>query len=182
MKRKSKSRYAILGMISLKPMSGYEIKQSIESSIGYFWQESYGQIYPILKELHTEKLVTSKTRKVGKANEKIVYRITEKGEKELTTWLEEQYEEESYRNELLLKLFFGKKVSLEKNLSQLAKRKKSIEQNIEHFESLYQKTKETLAKNKNLNYWLSTLEYGIEIKKAELRWLSNTQKKFLEEN
>ena len=42
---------ALLGMLSLGPMSGYEIRQPIEESIGNFWRESFGQIYPTLKRL-----------------------------------------------------------------------------------------------------------------------------------
>ena len=48
---KTTTEEALLGLLSLKPMSGYEIKQMIEGSIGYFWRESFGQIYPTLKRL-----------------------------------------------------------------------------------------------------------------------------------
>ena len=40
---------ALLGLLSLRPMSGYDIRQVISESIGYFWSESYGQIYPGLE-------------------------------------------------------------------------------------------------------------------------------------
>ncbi len=48
---------ALLGLLSLEPMSGYDIRQMISRSIGYFWSESYGQIYPGLKRLAAEGLV-----------------------------------------------------------------------------------------------------------------------------
>src|SRR6267378_1332508 len=40
---------ALLGLLSLGSMSGYDIRQLISQSIGHFWSESYGQIYPGLK-------------------------------------------------------------------------------------------------------------------------------------
>lgn len=40
MAKEHKSRYAVLGMLSLGPMSGYDIKKVIEESINNFWQES----------------------------------------------------------------------------------------------------------------------------------------------
>ena len=49
--REVKSKYAILGMLSIEPMSGYDIKKEVEKSISNFWTESYGQIYPVLRNL-----------------------------------------------------------------------------------------------------------------------------------
>ena len=49
MAKENRSKYAVLGMLATGPKSGYDIKQTIETSIGHFWNESYGQIYPILK-------------------------------------------------------------------------------------------------------------------------------------
>ena len=60
---------ALLGLLSLGPMSGYDIRQLIPRSIGHFWSESYGQIYPGLKRLSAAGFVEKKTerqkRKVG---------------------------------------------------------------------------------------------------------------------
>jgi len=47
----NKTRFAVLGLLSIRPMSGYDLKQVIESSTRNFWSESYGQIYPVLREL-----------------------------------------------------------------------------------------------------------------------------------
>ncbi|MDH3629255.1 MAG: PadR family transcriptional regulator, partial [Acidobacteriota bacterium] len=45
---RSSSRYAVLGILTLEPMSGYDIKKFIETSVAHFWRESYGNIYPLL--------------------------------------------------------------------------------------------------------------------------------------
>src|SRR5438132_1157029 len=42
--------YAVLGMLSLAPMSGYDIRKESETSIGYFWSESYGQLSPAMMQ------------------------------------------------------------------------------------------------------------------------------------
>ena len=50
--------YTILGGLSVQPnLSGYDIRKGIQQSIGYFWAESYGQIYPALKLLAAEGLI-----------------------------------------------------------------------------------------------------------------------------
>src|ERR1043166_5381121 len=56
------TRYALLGLLTLAPQSGasgYDLRRWAESSIGHFWRESYGQIYPVLKQLLRDGLVTA---------------------------------------------------------------------------------------------------------------------------
>src|SRR5258707_1269885 len=43
--------WAMLGLIALRPRSGYDIKRIVDRSIRHFWAASYGQIYPELKRL-----------------------------------------------------------------------------------------------------------------------------------
>jgi hypothetical protein len=57
----------LLGLLAIEPMSGYDLGLTIRASVGHFWNESYGQIYPNLKKLETERFVISKTeRQKGK--------------------------------------------------------------------------------------------------------------------
>src|SRR5438093_13649890 len=116
MAKENKSRYAILGMLSQGPRSGYAIKRAIEQSVANFWKESYGQIYPILKQLADEGLTTSHAEKQAGKPERYVYTITEQGRAELRRWLSEPIEYAVERNELLLKLFFGKRGSVADNI------------------------------------------------------------------
>lgn len=58
MARQNKSQYALLGMLTLGEMSGYDIKKLFDTSLRNFWGESFGQIYPILRRLVREGLAT----------------------------------------------------------------------------------------------------------------------------
>ncbi|MFW6201785.1 MAG: hypothetical protein ACOC8B_04355 [Gemmatimonadota bacterium] len=49
MGRGSRTRYVLLGVLAGGPKTGYEIKRMIDESIGHFWSESYGRIYPGLE-------------------------------------------------------------------------------------------------------------------------------------
>src|SRR5208282_3571760 len=51
MPKENRSKYAILGMLDFCPMSGYDLRKYAASSIGHFWKEDYGHIYPTLKLL-----------------------------------------------------------------------------------------------------------------------------------
>src|SRR5262249_43364371 len=100
-----RSKYAILGMLSIRPMSGYDIKKAIEGSVNYFWTESYGQIYPMLKHLVGQRLVTKTIKKQTGKPDRHVYALTEHGRKELRTWLTGQVRPRVARRELLFKVY-----------------------------------------------------------------------------
>ena len=51
----NKTKYALLGVLSIMSGSGYDIKKFCDSSIGYFWNENYGHIYPMLQRLEDEE-------------------------------------------------------------------------------------------------------------------------------
>ena len=67
-------RAAILVALNEKPMHGYQIIQSIETSTRGAWKPSPGSIYPTLQLLSDEGLVSSE--QVG---ERKVYSLTEAG-------------------------------------------------------------------------------------------------------
>src|SRR2546423_7126877 len=47
----SATGYVILGLLSWRQMSGYDIKATVDNSTRFFWAASYGQIYPELRRL-----------------------------------------------------------------------------------------------------------------------------------
>lgn len=101
-----KTRYVLLGLLAHSPQTGYSIKKSIEFQYSHFWQESYGQIYPTLKQLVAEGLAVESTES-GNARGQIIYNITEAGKAALKNWLSEAPEVEKLRYEILLKVSFG---------------------------------------------------------------------------
>jgi PadR family transcriptional regulator AphA len=106
-KRSSSSMEVLLGMLTIEPMSGYDLGQAVRDSIGHFWNESYGQIYPNLKKLAAAGFVTGKTEKQKGKPDRQIYSITKKGRDRLEAWLKVEPQPEIPRNELLLKLFFA---------------------------------------------------------------------------
>jgi len=97
-------RYIILGLLGIKPMSGYDIKKWVDVSFRYFWDIGYGQIYPTLKTLESEGLVTMKNDQAEGGPVRNLYTITAKGKTELDTWL---LAPEKKEYEILLKIYFG---------------------------------------------------------------------------
>jgi DNA-binding PadR family transcriptional regulator len=102
----SPTGYVILGMLSWRPMSGYDVKSIVDNSTRFFWAASYGQIYPELQRLADAGLIEGEAEP-GSARRRTVYRLTRSGRKALRGWLAEEPETFEQRDEGLLKLFFA---------------------------------------------------------------------------
>lgn len=84
-------KYAILGLLSQRPMTGYDIAREFkENAFANFWYATHGQIYPELKRLLEEKLVDYEVVIQGKVLEKKRYTITENGHRDFLNWLTQE--------------------------------------------------------------------------------------------
>jgi PadR family transcriptional regulator AphA len=172
--KEKRSKYAILGILSLGPMSGYDIKKVFEKSIGNFWSESYGQIYPILKVLVDEGFATSSVEKqVGKPD-RHVYSLTDPGRDELCRWLVEPVRDQIGRIEIALKLFFGHQVSLADNIRQVKRFKEMRNQEILALRASEERLKAELTDNPILPFMVATVSYGQHVNQALLDWCDET--------
>lgn len=115
----NRSRYTVLACLSVRPMSGYDIKRFLEDTVVHFWSESFGQIYPSLKALEAEGAVIGRDEEGDGGRPRRVYTLTEAGLSELRTWLAEPPAPVVPRYEISLKLFFGDQMSLETALEHL---------------------------------------------------------------
>jgi DNA-binding PadR family transcriptional regulator len=96
----------ILGLLRLRPMSGYDMKRFVDHSTRFFWAASYGQIYPVLRRLETAGLVSSTSAPAG-GRRRTLYRLTEDGERALDEWLRSPGAGYELRDLGLLKVFFA---------------------------------------------------------------------------
>lgn len=174
MAKSNKTHYAILGMLAIEPMSGYEIRQTMRQSTENFWSESDGQLYPALAALNKRGLVCCKTVESAGNREKKVYRITAKGSTELRKWLFEQAEKQSIRSEFMLKLFFGANVSAEINLDHVQAHRYQVKSGVARLNDTKKSVTEEEKDSQHLPYWLMCIDYGIKIAQAKLAWCDNT--------
>ncbi|MFC4558406.1 PadR family transcriptional regulator [Virgibacillus kekensis] len=177
MKKYNHTTYAILGILTTGCRSGYAIKQLIDNSLKHFWKISYGQIYPTLKLIVEEELATVRSSaQEGKPVRKEYY-LTPKGEEALRDWLEKPIEQAPVeRNEMLLKLFFGRHQSKESTLLHLNDYKKKLENRYQTYSSIEQMISTHEQNQQDATYWLFTLDYGKRITKAAIDWCESTIK------
>jgi len=164
----------LLGVLSIEPMSGYDLGLTIRGSVGHFWNESYGQIYPNLKKLAAGGFVSAKTERQKGKPDRQIYSVTKKGRERLLKWLAVPPQPEIPRNELLLKLFFGDQVPaqiLVRYVERMAEEHNAILELLEHAE------REEIDKNQHYPgapYWRMAARYGQMEMRAHLAWAEET--------
>jgi PadR family transcriptional regulator, regulatory protein AphA len=163
---------SILGLLARQPMTGYELKSAIEESIGNFWSESFGQIYPELRRLEEQGLVTSQLEGGTKAKRR--YAVTASGREALRAWLAEPPKLRPPRNELLLKLFFGAQADPAQLLDHVEAMKRQYEAHLAKLARRETYLQEKYTGNPGLPFWLITVRNGIFSYQALVEWCDQT--------
>lgn len=131
-----KVRHAILGVLMDESRSGYEIKQYFENRLSYFYDPSYGTIYPTLKILEQDGLLTKTVvTQDGKPN-KNIYSITEIGRAEFLDCLIGPYEPDTIRSDTLMRLFFGRYVDTNTIIGWLSEAREAAHKNMEELKQI----------------------------------------------
>ena len=101
-------KYAILGLLNQKSMSGYDLTQQFESALCEFWSAKHSQIYPELKRLTDEGMIEFEVEITGTVLEKKLYSITEAGREDFMTWLQKDEPMQSTPKDVFrLRVFFS---------------------------------------------------------------------------
>jgi DNA-binding PadR family transcriptional regulator len=79
--------YAILGILSYKSMTGYDLKKIIQDSAFMHWSGNNNQIYKSLTELLNKGLVTNIVKHQEGSPSKKIYTITSEGLAALKEWV-----------------------------------------------------------------------------------------------
>lgn len=164
-----KTDYVILGLLSHEPLTGYDIKQRMDTSLSLFWGASYGSIYPALEGLlRDKKIKAADVSTNGRA--KTQYTITAKGTKYLKQWLSEPVEKDEFRSETLLKLFFGSCVEPADSLARIAEFRKKAEDTLSVLHQMEASLESVLNQDPAHLYYLLTVRCGIRMYEAYEAW------------
>jgi PadR family transcriptional regulator, regulatory protein AphA len=168
-------KHAILGFLSYKPLTGYDLKQGFDRSVQHFWPADQGQIYRTLNQLEKEEWVSKELiTQEDKPNRK-VYHITEAGKKALHTWLTKPMSLPPNREPFLIQIFFGGLVSDTDMQGILTAEMAQTEEKIAILTTLLSEYKAYQAGglNKHLFQSLLTLEAGLHMSRAYLQWVES---------
>ncbi|MDR3596124.1 PadR family transcriptional regulator [Clostridium sp.] len=141
-------KYAILGLINRNPLTGYDITKAFNEGLVEFWYAKHSQIYPELKKLTDEDLISYETIIQGEKLEKKLYTITEKGRKCLQKWLAKDDPLEPTPKDIFkLKAYFCDEMDIDTLLKQF---KSALNKHSERLEYL-ENSMEELFKTKDIS-------------------------------
>ncbi len=169
--REKRTRYVVLGMLLQGPANGYALRQRISATVGNFWQESFGQLYPTLRALEVEGLVLPGADLGPKGAQ--AYEISAAGRLALRDWLARPPQPQPERNELLLKVFFAELAPLVV-AEHIARAKSEARRLAERLRKMRSELQQDLAGQLALPAWLATLDYGLAGQAALEAWCGNT--------
>jgi DNA-binding PadR family transcriptional regulator len=168
--RGNRTRFAVLGMLAgLGPASGYELRRRIEESIGHFWQESFGQLYPVLTQLAEDGLVTRAEPASDESRGRTEYAVTDAGRAALAQWLRLPPVRHVERNELLIKVFFAALGDLDDCLAYVADSQAEARRQLRQLRET-ERTLSGLSAAPDHPLWTLTLDYGVRGLRAHLDW------------
>ena len=172
MARAAQTATAVLGVLSIEPATGYEIRQAITEVLGHFWHESFGQIYPCLAQLEADGFITSSPgERAGSSR----FTITPAGRAHLSVLLSEPPAQQPPRNGVLLRTFFGHAVPPATLEAMLA----SVEQEATSRLAAYAGIRAGIAEEDGYDeqapYWEATIRAGELASQAQLTWVTETR-------
>lgn len=167
MARTSQTRLAVLGALSVEPMTGYAVRAAIGHTLGHFWHESFGQIYPTLAELEAESLIR---RTAPGLTSGAVFEITPTGESALVELLAGPIRRAPPRNGLLLRLFFGRHLGVDGCRRMLTEALADAEASAAHLAEI-RAASDSERVSPDQPYWLMTLSAGEYAVRAQIAWL-----------
>lgn len=96
--------HAILGLLSLAPLSGYDLKKMFEGSAALAWSGNNNQIYTTLVKLHHQGWVSREVQTQEASPTRKVYSLTAQGLAELRSWVMSAPEIPQVKNSFLIQL------------------------------------------------------------------------------
>lgn len=160
-------KYLILGLLAQNPMTGYDMRKHVQTVLSVVTNASYGSLYPTLHKLLNDGAVQmDEVEQLGRPAKKI-YRITNKGAKDLQSWLKQPAAEDKIKREFLLKLYLAQEMPPQDLRKMLLQRHEEMQVRLA---SLYQ---EREALNDPRQKWI--LDYALSMYQAEINWLEQVQ-------
>ena len=171
-----RGRDVILGILNLSPKTGYEINDVLKNQLSFFYDGTYGMIYPTLRKLEAEGMIEKKqVIQNGKPN-KNVYTITSTGKEEFEKYMASDVVPESIKSDFLLRLYFGSDNISNDQVTELfsneIERKQAqlefIQKNYQHWKEKGMQKLQEVTLEYGISYYENAIKF-LKKKKAELK-------------
>ncbi|MEU6593780.1 PadR family transcriptional regulator [Streptomyces sp. NPDC046881] len=158
-------RHALLGLLSERPASGYDLLKLFETSLANVWPATQSQIYTELTKLAGSGLIAVVAEGPRGRKE---YALTDDGLAELRHWLTGTTPQRSTRSDILLRVFFLGVLRPEQARAYLTE---LTEMSEESYEQLRRLSDSIDWDDGNLSvYGRIALEYGMRFNAMRREW------------
>ncbi len=161
-------RYFVLGLLARQPMSGYDIKRFVKGLSWLIGSPSSGSLYPALRSLLEEDLVSVEVVPGMDKPPRKIYSIAPVGRDALEEWLEKPVAADASLKAFVMRLLLADSFSTDNLAAYLHQRRTQV---ATHQTDL-SRVAESLNSEADLGIRLA-LDYGLELAYAEMTWLDN---------
>lgn len=172
--------YAILGFLSYRPFSGYELKKIFDASVRHFWPADQAQIYRTLKRLAEQGLLDQELVEQDARPDRKVYHITSAGREVLRGWLLSPVSHGENRSAPLVQVFFAGQLSDDEILAIFEHNADLIRQGLSRLQQIPQALdafSEYVQSPREFTFWMMTREIGIFTAQANLEFIENVMQR-----
>jgi DNA-binding PadR family transcriptional regulator len=162
-------RYFVLGLLAQQPMSGYDIKRFLKGLSWLIGSPSSGSLYPLLRTLLEEALVTVEVVPGVDRPPRKIYSISESGMQALQTWAEQPSVPNTPLKAFAMRLFLADNFPPTSLRAHLRQRRSQVAAH----QAELAKMIEVIDEGSELGL-LMAMEYGSALAEAELNWLDGT--------
>lgn len=166
--------YAILGLLTFEPMSGYTLKtRYFDRSIAHFWPADQSQIYRTLQSQERAAEVESHAVTNDSRPNSRVYSITGTGRDSLQTWLAQQQPIPVQRDGFLVQLYFARLLSRDQVLGILETRRAEHIRLRDYFDALEIPTAASDDMRRQVVFGGLTLDFARRRERMMIEWLDS---------
>jgi PadR family transcriptional regulator AphA len=167
--------YAILGFLSLSPMTGYDLKtQYFDGSVSHFWPADQAQIYRILERMSRDGWVEDEVQVQAVRPNRRVYHITPAGLEALKGWLRESRPLPIERRPFLAQLYFARHLTRDELLNLLEDQVRLHQERLAVYEAITLPATDDPIMQEQLRFWQMTLDFGRSYEQMQIDWLTTT--------
>ncbi|WP_375489948.1 PadR family transcriptional regulator [uncultured Jatrophihabitans sp.] len=129
-KDRTTTSYAILGLLTVRDWTTYELAKQVQRSLNWFWPRAERKLYDEPKRLVEEGLATADREHVGQ-RARTVYRVTDAGREALRSWLDDAPAPRLHEFEGMVKVFFADAGTTEQLITTLGRIEDEAAQRVE---------------------------------------------------
>jgi len=167
-------KYVMLGFLVEKAMHGYELKRALSPALPASQLVNDGVLYPLLKRMERDGLITGRVERAGKAPDRKVFKPTREGRQLLANWLRsDQGEQDEVTYDFLLGHPFLAKCVFFDRLSEAEIRSKLEAQLASSTDKLaaFERIRSGMVERGVGEYRVAVFDLGIAQQRAKLEWL-----------